>query len=958
MKESTTILVRTAVTAVAYFLASGLGSPFSSNTGGVSPVWPATGVGLAAVILWGYRVWPGIALGSFFAAALTSGGPVGPVTAAVSACAEALLGAYLTIRYVGANNLFDSGTKVFRYCLLAGVTACAAGAVIGTAGAIGLEGILSGNLLRSSIATWWLGDMIGALTVAPLILVVARRGEVRRDRGGAGEAFLIPLALVFAYLLSSRVFDEAAGLSALFSIPVVIWAAFRFRARGAISTAALASVPVVRDATCPFFIFLGCSEAPISVPAMQIHVLLLALVALALAGALGERDRAERALARSKDGETEEGEFDDPARRKEWEETLYRNAQVSSALAELYVPLLSETASIQDISGVVLEKAKALTESEHGYAGEIDPKTGDLVSHTLTRMLGDTCRVSDDKRSFFPRGSDGRYRNLWGHSLNEGESFYTNSPSEHPSSGGTPEGHMPLDRFLSVPVFLGEHLVGQIALANPPRDYTDLDLEDVERLAGYFALGIQRKRAERALQESEERYRLLVDLSPDGICVRVGGRYVFGNMGAARIMGLYSPEELIDRPVLELVHPAHSELVTDRVDQLLEEHGSLSLVQGKYVRPDGAAVDVELAAASLNYRGEDGTLIVMRDVTDRKRMEEALLKSEQNYRSLVETMHDGLGVLDAEDSFTYVNRRFAEILGYSRPEIIGRSPADFMDESDYRFYAAQFSPRDETRPKVFEIAMTRKNDRKISVILSGKPLLDGAAVYKGRFLVITDITDRKEAEDRIRASLEEKEVLLREIHHRVKNNFQVISSLLRLQTDYVEDAAQLAMLEEAGNRIRSMALVHEKLYQSKNLAEIDLAEYLDRLVGYLASSYRQVTGRVVVRTEIGAVSVGIETAIPLGFIVTELVSNCMKHAFPDGRSGEVVVSFRSLGRDELELVVKDDGIGLAKEIDFHDPKSLGVELVDTFVEKLRGLVEVDGSDGTEFRIKFKEVKSP
>ena len=195
----------------------------------------------------------------------------------------------------------------------------------------------------------------------------------------------------------------------------------------------------------------------------------------------------------------------DITERKRAEEALKWELTVNSALSELYEPLISPKASMATIARTVLNQAKSLTGSAHGYVSEIDPATGDNISHTLSDMMKGHCGVSDEnKKIVFPRGKDGLYSMLWGHSLNTGEAFYTNSPAEHPASAGVPDGHVPINRFVSVPVMLAEQLVGQIALANKEGDYTEKDLKAICRLSELYALAIQRKRAEQALKKAHD----------------------------------------------------------------------------------------------------------------------------------------------------------------------------------------------------------------------------------------------------------------------------------------------------------------------------------------------------------------------------------------------------------------------------------------------------------------------
>jgi two-component sensor histidine kinase len=216
-----------------------------------------------------------------------------------------------------------------------------------------------------------------------------------------------------------------------------------------------------------------------------------------------------------------------------------------------------------------------------------------------------------------------------------------------------------------------------------------------------------------------------------------------------------------------------------------------------------------------------------------------------------------------------------------------------------------------------------------------------------------DITERVHVEERLKASLRDKETLLKEIHHRVKNNLQVVASLLSLQSGYVQDAATQQLFEESQHRIRSMALVHERLYQSQDLARIDFAEYVNSLVTHLFSSYH--AQGIKWRIEADPIALDIDTAVPCGLILNELVTNALKHGFPDGRGGEVYVGVREAdGR--YAIVVQDDGVGFQEAVDFHNAASLGLQLVNSLVRQLGGAIELCRLKGTKFEITFVGVR--
>jgi two-component sensor histidine kinase len=215
-----------------------------------------------------------------------------------------------------------------------------------------------------------------------------------------------------------------------------------------------------------------------------------------------------------------------------------------------------------------------------------------------------------------------------------------------------------------------------------------------------------------------------------------------------------------------------------------------------------------------------------------------------------------------------------------------------------------------------------------------------------------DVTERRDAEQRVKASLQEKEVLLREIHHRVKNNLQVISSLLTLEAHHHTGASGAQLFADTQSRIRAMALVHDKLYQSDNLAKIDLGAYIRDLAaglqGVIASGHRDV--RVVIEAD--DIGLSVDTAMPCGLVLNELMTNAFKYAFPDGRSGEIRVEARHLEDGRVGILVGDDGVGLSPEIGLESTRTLGLQLVRAVTSQLRGKVAVERGPGTRFRISF------
>jgi two-component sensor histidine kinase len=220
----------------------------------------------------------------------------------------------------------------------------------------------------------------------------------------------------------------------------------------------------------------------------------------------------------------------------------------------------------------------------------------------------------------------------------------------------------------------------------------------------------------------------------------------------------------------------------------------------------------------------------------------------------------------------------------------------------------------------------------------------------------TEIDERRKTEELLNASLKEKGILLEEIHHRVKNNLQIISSLLALQSSYFNEERILNALADSQSRVRSMALIHEQLYRSEDLTKIDFPEYLRKLAGSLQQSYASTRNDLKISVQCPQVSFGMATAITCGLIVNELVSNALKHAFRDGKGGVVTVGLSVTEEGEYVLTVADDGAGFPPDTDFKSAKSLGLRLVTSLSERqLRGTLEIDGTHGTLVRVSFKEI---
>jgi PAS domain S-box-containing protein len=297
------------------------------------------------------------------------------------------------------------------------------------------------------------------------------------------------------------------------------------------------------------------------------------------------------------------------------------------------------------------------------------------------------------------------------------------------------------------------------------------------------------------------------------------------------------------------------------------------------------------------------------------------------------------------------------IFGYWKSEIVGEKLALLHLPEDLD-RLAEIHRKMKRREVEFsgEITLVRKNGEQFPALLTKYPLRDDSGAVRAALSVCIDITVLKRAEAQIRASLLEKENLLREIHHRVKNNMQVVSALLVLQSKKTKDGKILEMFRDSEHRIKTMALIHEKLYQSRTFGTIDLAEYLTRLIQYLFQSYEERSARVTLDMDVRDISLDIDTAMPCSLIINELVSNSLKYAFPDGK-GKICIRVRKENGNCFVMEIRDNGIGLPADLDLERTETLGLRLVHGLaVNQLGGSIETGTGRGTSFIIRFPEMK--
>ncbi len=334
-------------------------------------------------------------------------------------------------------------------------------------------------------------------------------------------------------------------------------------------------------------------------------------------------------------------------------------------------------------------------------------------------------------------------------------------------------------------------------------------------------------------------------------------------------------------------------------------------------------------------------------------------QAEENTRLIVDNAFDAIITMDQDGTVTSWNPQAEAIFGWKQSDILGQRVVDTIIPSAYRrAHEKGLEHFLETgEGNIFnmqlQITAVHRDGHEFPIELAISPAKRGKSYFF--IAIIRDITERKKYEEQIKSSLKEKEVLLSEIHHRVKNNMQIISSLLKLQSDQISDANDLEMIKDSQNRIKSMSLIHEKLYRSKDLSHIDFSDYITDLIRALFRSYGVSSDQIAITVDIKDIMLGIDFAIPCGLIINELVSNSIKHAFHEGTKGEISVSMHKAG-EEMLLTVSDNGVGIPDDYNIRDSESLGLKLVSMLSEdQLKGKLDYSITAGTRFNLKFKAV---
>jgi PAS domain S-box-containing protein len=1003
-----------ALVVAAYVAAGRLGLSLEAVSGFATILWAPSGVAVGALFVLGYRVWPGIAVGAFLVN-LWVGASV-PVALGIAAgnTLEAIVAVYC-LRRVGFHAELDRVRDVVALAGLAAVLSSMIAASIGTTSAW-LGGHVESSDLAITWLAWWSGDLGGILLVAPALLVWSTEAPpsaiVRPTRNEAlllAASFVLAAPLVFAGLL-----PRVLAVHYLM-LPLLVWAALRFGPRGAATASLAVGVMAMASTVMGLSPFAGATvqdqlarALPYAVTSMLISLGLGAfavsrareaiavrrskmhlaaiidatldavvtidhagivrafnpsaeemfgyapadaigkeLAALVLAPSVGDTRRAELAHY------VHPADVPAPATRVRF---LARRANGTEFPAEIAIVRLQTdgvptfTAFIRDVTAI-----EALERSHDELERAVEHRTADLRQTNLdlrrreeqlreTQELAGLGSFEWDIAADGVTWSDQLYRIYGvapGTTLTAEDFFRMIHPDDRERARAI------IARALvdHQPFSFEERIVRGDGEVRALRSQVKVEVASGRaiRLRGACLDITEQRRAEQA----RARLAAIVESSADAIVGEArDGRIETWNVGAEKMYG-HTASEAVGQPMSLVVPESQWETHLRMVERVWSGERVVGYETIRR-RRDGTLFEASITKSPiLDDSGHTiGIATIARDITAQKR---AFAK----FRKLVEAAPDAIVIVDRAGKIVLANSQTAKLFGYRESELVGAMVETIVPErlrDRHRDHRAGYLRDPKPRPmgSGLELFGLRKDGTEFPIEISLAPIETEEELLVSA--AVRDITERKLVESRLLQSLQDKEVLLREIHHRVKNNLQVIASLLDLQAAITYPEARAAFAE-GRQRVYSMALVHELLYQSRDLASIELDEYLRRLVTTVAKSYRP-AGNIQLITRAPGVQLDIDTAVPCGLIVNELVSNALKHAFPGGRSGHIEVSLERDADDRFVLTVSDDGVGMPPEVELESTRTLGLRIVAALTHQLHGDIVIVRDHGTRFRIAF------
>ena len=488
-----------------------------------------------------------------------------------------------------------------------------------------------------------------------------------------------------------------------------------------------------------------------------------------------------------------------------------------------------------------------------------------------------------------------------------------------------------------------------------PNSYIKKPFNDNE-LKLTLEMTISRDKADNKILEEEANFKLLYDRTPIPYhSLDKHGNILDVNQSWLDKLG-YERHEVVGEWFGNFLASEYVEIFKDKFSRLVINDEILN-VNFEMLHKDGGRINVTIdCKAGYDLKGGlQQTHCIFIDISEQKRAEEALKESEQYYKTIFENTGTATLIIEEDNTISLINTEFERLYGYYKYDIEGKKQwKEFVDDKHIHMMelyhkSRRINPESAPRNYEFDFIDSYGNLKNLFATVAMIP-------YTKKSLVsLQDITDRNTAENNLKNLLKDKEMLMREIHHRVKNNLQIISSLLNLQSQYITDKYALDIFTDSQNRVKSMAIIHEKLHKSKDISKINFGEYLSDLVDSLFYTHNVNKSKIKLTKNMDEIYLNIDTAIPCGLIVNELITNCLKHAFPHDINGQVDIDLINIDGMYV-LNVNDNGVGFPHNIDYTNTESLGLQLVTSLVNQIDGTIELNNDGGSNFKIIFKQLE--
>ncbi len=468
----------------------------------------------------------------------------------------------------------------------------------------------------------------------------------------------------------------------------------------------------------------------------------------------------------------------------------------------------------------------------------------------------------------------------------------------------------------------------------------------------------ERVNAQKDIAEGEEKFRSLVENSLAGIYIIQDNKIVYINPRVEEIFGIAKWDSHEGVNLLDYVIDEDKKNISENFWKI-PVGDEIMQYTFRCRKNSGDIISIEIKSGSvMKYNGRSAVIGTLQDITDRVHAEEELKSQREFLRTIIDINPNLIFAKDWDGKFTLVNKQVADIYNTTIDELIGKTDADFnpVQEEVVRFLEDDREVMSSQKTKLIsEETVTNPSTNETRWFQTIKvPFTSAEGVYQV-LGVSTDITARKLSDELTKKSLKEKELLLQEIHHRVKNNLQIIVSLLKLQSKSIHDVRDLEIFQKSRARVETMSMIHEKLYKSPDISSINLGSYAKDLASHLLKAYNVNHEHLELVVNSEEVNLGIDTAIPCGLIINELIINILKYAFPSGEKGKIEIDIKKAG-DYINLSVMDNGIGLPQDFEKNYSASLGLQLVNTLIKQLGGTLEVSGENGAKFSFVFSEMK--